>query len=303
MNSDTKSFETIVIKETQNRGSKGGPSFLLRLAAFLLRCLSYIFPKYTAQKCYLLFTNPFGRVHHFRQDRLLEMAEVSDFLFGKHLLKKYTWGSSDKTILLVHGWRSRGTALRAYVPDLLEQGFQVITFDGPGHGDSPGKRLNLGVYSNIISSLNRQYNIQGIIAHSFGGGSALVSLLKDKDDVYLPKMVAIASPVNICWVVDSFLERLGLSQRSRNHFKAIISEKMKLPFEMGNANVFFDKLPLGKLLLIHDKDDKNVPFRLSEELYQNFDNTELIATVGLGHTRILKNEQVLQRVKSFFSNP
>src|SRR5205085_10246750 len=55
-------------------------------------------------------------------------------------LAAWRWGTGP-TILLVHGWEGRGAQLGALVEPLVDAGFSVLTFDGPAHGDSSGKRL------------------------------------------------------------------------------------------------------------------------------------------------------------------
>lgn len=274
----------------------------LRVLKAGFRWLSPLFPKFASEKAYQVFTTPFVRARHFQQDELLGQAVVSDFLFGKHLLKKYSWGAGEKTVLLAHGWQSRGTALRSFVPGLVEQGFSVVAFDGPGHGDSPGKRVNLPIFSGIIANLLKNHApVHAIIGHSFGGGSALFTMLGEKENLHLPKLVLVASPVNLCWVVNNFLEQVGASTQTQVHFRNKISKKMGLPFEMGNAIEYFDQLPIGEVLLIHDRQDQSVPFQLSEKLFRAFDSIELVATEGMGHFKLMKHPKVISTVIDFLS--
>ena len=50
-----------------------------------------------------------------------------------------SYGYSKKKVLLVHGWSGRSTQLFAFADKLLENGFMVISFDGPAHGKSTGR--------------------------------------------------------------------------------------------------------------------------------------------------------------------
>lgn len=296
-----KKFRTLVNEgEPLEPATKTNIPLSLRAIQTGFRWLSPLMPKYASEKAYQIFTTPFIRARHFQQDDLLAKAQVSDFLFGKHLLKKYSWGDGDKTILLVHGWQSRGTALRSFVPGLLEQGFKIVAFDGPAHGDSPGKRLNLPIFSGVISTLIKNHEpVHGIIAHSFGGGTSLYTMLIEKENLRLPKLALIASPVNLCWVVEDFLNQIGASEKTQTYFKNKISKKMGLPYEMGDVIKYFDQLPIDDVLIIHDKKDRSVPFGLSEKLYQQFDSIELIATEGMGHFKLMKHPKVITSTIEF----
>ena len=55
-------------------------------------------------------------------------------------------------------------------------------------------------------------------------------------------------------------------------------------------------------LIIHDRDDRDVPWQSSERLAQAWPGAELLYTQGLGHRRILRDPALLQRVVDFISN-
>ena len=264
---------------------------------------SPIFPRTATKIAYRFFTTPMVRARHNQTDAILEAAEVSEFVYGKGLLKLYQWGKSERTILLVHGWQSRGTALRSFVPGLLEQGFQVVAFDGPAHGDSPGKRLNLPVYGGVIHALlNRFEHVHGIIGHSFGGGSTLHAFYANKIKRVLPRMVMIASPTNICWVVEDYLNTFRLGAAAQRHFKNLISKKMGMPFEMADANLFYPELPINKLLIVHDVEDHSVPFSMAKSFFEKHDNIQMAATRGMGHFKLMKHPKVLDKVLAFIQH-
>jgi pimeloyl-ACP methyl ester carboxylesterase len=53
------------------------------------------------------------------------------------------------------------------------------------------------------------------------------------------------------------------------------------------------------LLVIHDRDDKEVPFDVGRHIAESWPNAELVATEGLGHQRILRDEGVRDLAVSF----
>jgi pimeloyl-ACP methyl ester carboxylesterase len=53
------------------------------------------------------------------------------------------------------------------------------------------------------------------------------------------------------------------------------------------------------LLVIHDRDDREVPFVHGERLAATWRNASLHATTGLGHRRILRDDAVIAEVVAF----
>ena len=132
----------------------------------------------------------------------------SNLCIKGRILKAYEWGSGEETALLVHGWESRGTALRSFVPGLLEKGYRVVAFDAPAHGNSAGKRTNLVEFAGSIKAIiNRIGGVHGIIAHSFGGAStvfALANLQQSREP--LKRLVLVASPSRMLSAMEHFLK-------------------------------------------------------------------------------------------------
>ena len=55
----------------------------------------------------------------------------------------YIYGYSKTKVMLVHGWAGRGTQLFRIADKILENKMMVVSFDGPAHGLSSGKRTNM----------------------------------------------------------------------------------------------------------------------------------------------------------------
>ena len=52
-------------------------------------------------------------------------------------------------------------------------------------------------------------------------------------------------------------------------------------------------------LVIHDENDEEVPVGSGRHIYQNLKNGELMITSGLGHRKILGDEQVIAQALNF----
>jgi pimeloyl-ACP methyl ester carboxylesterase len=191
------------------------PSALLPYVRFGFQTLGRLFPRAASKVAFRLFTTPQMRAKHRTSDEILESARIFEVLYGKRILKAYEWGSGDRTILLVHGWESRGTAMRSFVPGLVARGYRVVAFDGPAHGNSEGKRTNLPHFAGAVKAMiKRLGDVHGIITHSFGGASTVYALSWMESDVRVEKLVMIAVPANMQRIFKTTVQTLKLPPRS-----------------------------------------------------------------------------------------
>ena len=93
-------------------------------------------------------------------------------------------------------------------------------------------------------------------------------------------LVNIASPTIGDEVIKTFLRAINGTSKTGDAFKKYI---------LHNFN----------LLLVHDEDDKDVILEHSRELMKRYVLAKLLQTKGLGHTRILKDDQVIRDVVTF----
>jgi pimeloyl-ACP methyl ester carboxylesterase len=57
------------------------------------------------------------------------------------------------------------------------------------------------------------------------------------------------------------------------------------------------------LLVVHDRDDKEVPARVGRSIAEAWPNAALVLTEGLGHQRILRDETVNHFAVRFIDAP
>lgn len=273
---------------------------IIKLIQLGFQTLGRIFPQKAASIAFELFSTPRIRAKHKVSDPILESARMFEFLYGKQVLKGYEWGSGIQTILLVHGWESRGTALRTFVPALLEQGYRVVAFDGPAHGNSDGKTTNLIQFAGAIRAAIRQVGqVHGIIAHSFGGASTVYGLAHLKPEIELDKLVLIATPDSMKKVLQDTTKTLRLPKNVATAFFKMVENRLKNEIGAVDVSRAGDKIPVKETLLVHDLLDPVVPFSTSEHIYQRWKNAELLVSEGYGHYRLMKNPDVIAHVATF----
>jgi pimeloyl-ACP methyl ester carboxylesterase len=211
----------------------------------------------------------------------------------------WRWGRSDApTILLVHGWEGRGSQLGAFVEPLLAAGLSVVAFDAPGHGSSPSSRLYLTDLADTIADVAAAtaptpQQLHGIIAHSFGAAGVLLAGIRN--GLRAPRNVMVAPNVIIDDAVRRFARLVGLDDADR----IILEQRLAAHSGIHPESLRLDQLTYQRghaadtLLVIHDRDDREVSFEHGDRLAAIWPNAKLLTTNDLGHRRILRDPAVI----------
>jgi len=208
----------------------------------------------------------------------------------------YTYGYSKRKVLLVHGWSGRGTQLYKIADKLLENGFMTISFDTPAHGKSPGNFTMMTEFIATSKYLEEKFGpFEIAIGHSLGGMAVLNSL---KRFLSVKKAVIIGSGDIISDIIKSFVKKLELSNKLVEKMKQIFLKKYGEDIDNYSASIaaIDVKIPV---LVIHDTEDKEVPVECAYNIRKNLSFGEILITNGLGHTRILKDNIVIDRIIEF----
>jgi pimeloyl-ACP methyl ester carboxylesterase len=205
----------------------------------------------------------------------------------------WRWGVGP-TVLLVHGWEGRGSQLGALVAPLVAAGLSVVTFDAPGHGDSPGSRLYLTDHADAIIDVAAAVGpLHALVAHSFGAAAALLAHARGGVDA--PRNVMIAPNVIIDDSVRKFARMVALDDSDRVSLEENLAEHTGVDIN----SLRLDNLVGARdaaLLVIHDRDDREVSVVHGERLAAQWGNARLEVTEGLGHRRILRTPEVIAKV-------
>ncbi|GJM34592.1 MAG: hypothetical protein DHS20C18_35930 [Saprospiraceae bacterium] len=274
--------------------------FYLKFVQFFFQVGGRIFPSFAANLAFRLFSTPRKRAVHKVSDEWMESARVFEFLYGRELLKGYEWGQGSRTILLVHGWESRGTAMRTFVPYLLEQGFRVVTFDGPAHGHSAGRRTNLPHFAGAVKAIINQIGqVHSIIAHSFGGPVTVFALGRIDPSIRIKKLILIGSPDQLEQAVIETKETLHLPPLVYKKFISKIEKILGVPINQVNVNNSSLSVMVDEVFVVHDEQDDIVPVQSAYRIFEHWKNASLLLSKGYGHYLLMKNPDLLKRVTQF----
>jgi pimeloyl-ACP methyl ester carboxylesterase len=208
----------------------------------------------------------------------------------------YTYGYSKRKVLLVHGWSGRGTQLYKIADKLLENGFMTISFDAPAHGKSSGKTTMMTEFIATAKYLEAKYGpFEVAIGHSLGGMTVLNSIQRF---LKVKKAIIIGSGDIITDIMIGFISKLELSLKLVDKMKYFFQKKFSEDIDnySGSVAALHVKIPT---LVIHDTEDKEVPVSCAYNIRKNLENGEILITNGLGHTRILKDNFVVERIINF----
>ncbi len=207
----------------------------------------------------------------------------------------YQWGEG-QPILLVHGWAGRGSQMASLAHPLVEAGYKVITFDAPAHGDSPGKETNLIEVGQVIKDIQTYSGeFRAIIGHSFGGVATAFAV---NEGVKTQQIITIGSPASMDTILSGFGKQINVSEKILAKLKGYLEILVDKDIDDFSLVNLAPKINTPGLI-IHDKNDKDVDYTQSLALSENWPNSQLILTEGLGHRRVLRDKETISKILSF----
>lgn len=209
----------------------------------------------------------------------------------------YRWGEAKEgRVLLLHGWGGRGTQMGAFIEPLQQRGFEIIALDAPGHGLSEGKQSSLPQFANALQRTIAQVgSVEAVITHSFGGAALAYA---GHQGLRFGKAVLVAPPSDPSDFVQEILKALQLPAAIGEALIADIARRFSLNWDDIAVSKLTEKLS-QPALIIHDHNDREVPFRAGEKVAAHWPGARLLATEGLGHKRILKSPLVIEAALDF----
>lgn len=265
---------------------------------FTAKTLQFLSVKQTTKFASRLFQTPIKYQIPKREEDMDNKA-IKSTLTVPEIQKEihtYRYGEGTKKILLVHGWSGRGTQLVKIADALLEEGYCTLSFDGPAHGRSSGKTTNMLEFVHCILEMQRAYGpFEAAIGHSLGSMALLYSV---KKELQLNSMILIGSGDKIEDIIYDFTDKLGLERRIGKNIKKVFDDRLQLDINTFSASESAAHINIPALL-IHDKFDSDSPVEASVKINQILKNSKLILTEGLGHRKILGDQEVIEQIIKF----
>ena len=297
-------------QESHQHQHQPKPPFQLVLLRLFFKLVGSIFPRQAGWFAYRLWfgtprsPRPKREESWLRSASRIEAVEVSSELLEISPLPvmTYYWENpADKNaplVMLIHGWTGRGSQMAAFAEPLLRAGFQVLSFDNHAHAQTPGTATTIFKQSEVQRALAEKFGpVYAVVTHSFGGMVTPYSL---NHGMQTQKVVCISPPARFDFLLKRFSQILSLPQSIQDYmvkrFKREYGENL---VERVSSTTTSQNLGHIPALIIHDVDDFDVPSSEGEILHHAWPNSRFITTTGLGHRRILYDEQVIESTINF----
>jgi len=250
-------------------------------------------PEKAANIALKLFSSPrAGRARDFQRDYLEE--HIKGYIISDSIkLCYYNWPGTGDRILLVHGWESNSSRWKPYIADMVDRNYDIYALDAPSHGLSEGKYFNPQKYADGVAQLVEKYNINILLGHSVGAYTSLIYAQREDRNESINQLMLLAPTGKLQYVIDQFFNILGLNKKMREAY----NDNFKKIFHFEPHQFDSDKLIKGIGLngfLMHDKNDRTLPFKDSVLIADNWPQAKFVITEGYGHR--LKSSEVKEEL-------
>lgn len=258
----------------------------------------WLMPKATLHRAFRLFGTPMpgARERALAADTLGARIELLEH--GEHRVAAYLWGdpAHQPLVLLAHGWSSFGLRFAPWIRALRQAGYAVVTFDQLAHGRSSGRRATLPSFAETLFQVAKHYGpLSAVVGHSLGGAATMLALSKG---MQADRTVLIAPAADPMAAADRFGRAVGLAQSLRNHLFDEWEKRFHIPVAglQVHVNAPFIARPA---LVVHDLEDKEVPWAEGERYARYWPQARLLTTSGLGHHRVAAEPEVIAQALRF----
>lgn len=275
----------------------------LRLLRLSYNTIGRLFPNYFGNRAYDQWFTTVRFKRPAYELPALESADRESINVNGLPIAVYIWQDKVTTpkanLLFIHGWSGRGTQIAKYIKKLNAIGYRVISFDGPAHGNTPGKQSSALEMTDVVLALGKNYDgFDAVITHSFGG---MILAFAMSQGLKVERAVMLCPPKNFQVLFDNFKRILALPDNVmqavlRKSFAThgqIIQDLVNTLNNVKNLNC--------KGLVIHDEDDIDNPWTGGKEVADTWPNAKFIKTKGLGHRRIIHDDEVIKHCIEFLS--
>src|SRR5690554_2430029 len=200
---------------------------------------------------------------------------------------------------ILHGWSGRGTQLVSIAKAFKELNYTIVSFDAPGHGKSPKTTTNMKHFIEAVFELEKKYDgFDVVVGHSLGGMTLINCLGRG---LQASKAIIIGSGNKTKDITDDFLVSIGMNKKIAPLLIQCFENKYNDKMSHYDVDLHAQNVTVP-ILIIHDKDDKDVPVKSAESIHKKLINSQLIITKGLGHRKVLGDEKVIESIRDFVLN-
>jgi pimeloyl-ACP methyl ester carboxylesterase len=260
-----------------------------------LRALDQASPSLAARLGEHLFLTPPRHRAPRHERKALQGGRAFDVAIASGRLRGWRFGR-DPRVLFVHGWGGRGSQLLPLAEPLLKAGLSFATFDAPAHGVSTGRTTSVPGFADSVTAIaTRLGSVRAVVAHSMGGAATAMAV---RNGLRLDAAVFIGMPRNPGRFFGDFVTALALRPSLASAVKARVEGRVGLRMDDLDIQHLIPETSVP-LLVVHDKEDKEVAWENGEAIARHWPDARLLTTSGLGHRRVLRDRGVAEQVGAF----
>ena len=249
----------------------------------LLKTLYLISPSTAARKAAWIFRIPRGPKLGPKSRMYLSKNKFERIKIESDCeIQTYHWPNKGPKLLLAHGWESSSARWQPYIQKLLNAGIEVFALDAPAHGFSGGKLFSAPLYAKAIYEVAEKYEIDILLGHSAGAYSCIYAVHEYQLNQVNRKFILLAPTGKLSEFMEKFYDILSLSKP----FRKKVNYQFEIDFDKKIED--FDTYKMAPSLeaegiLIHDTQDRVLPYEHSVEICDLWEKGKLITTQGFGH--------------------
>ncbi len=273
-------------------------SATLRLTRAAFATVQRASPRLAALWAERIFCTPPRRPISERMATWLREGQRFTVTVSGRRVAAWAWGDQGPGVLLVHGWGSRGARFVDLGNALLSDGYRVVTFDAPGHGASSGRLSSGPEFARAAQAVTNAVGpVSHMVGHSLGG---FASGLAMERGLAIRRAVFLSPSANVNTYSAQFAALLGVHPPVMASMRGRLERRLGFAWKDLNIPALAPGMQVP-LLVIHDRDDREVLWHDGAAIAQAWPGAELVTTTGLGHHRIVSDPAVIRQVVTFLN--
>ena len=219
-----------------------------------------------------------------------------------HLATQDSGAESAPVVLLVHGWGGHAGQMLTLAEAVASAALRPVLLELPAHGRSAGMMSNAPQFARAISYVVARlvadgHALRAVVAHSMGANALGVAAAQG---LRAERLVLLAPPASAREFTRYFTHTFGLSEKTRLAMQRLFEAQEGFLMAQLEPAAVGPRI-VQPTLIVHDRDDRVNRFADAEAYRDAIKGAQLVATQGLGHRRILKEEDVVRQVTRFIA--
>lgn len=277
---------------------------LTRIFRWGLGASQQLWPALAVRAAYRLFGTPLPPKWVSRRRKWSPDWHIEQWPFEDASVTMYSRpvAPAGPVVLLVHGWGGHAGQMLALAEVLSAQGLRPVIIEMPAHGRSSGSVTNLPQFARVLEYVTARLQQQGhtlraVVAHSLSANAGAYAASRG---LAAGRLVLLAPPASPLEYTRLFAHVFGLHESTRAAMQRRIEAREGILMPQFEPAMVGPRIALPTLV-VHDRQDSINRFADGVAYSEAIVGARLVATEGLGHRKILKDDEVLRQVAAFLA--